>query len=367
MTKTIVKASFPVPSKYLKKTNLYIPGSHKLKNINRPIILSANENSRGTSPEVLERLKRLPSDLHFYPSDNNNNLRASIAKRHNIPANNVICGAGSNEILNFVVNAYCSEGDHTISSNYGFLMYSKMTYHAGATPIKVNDINLKTSVDDVLKKITNKTKIIFIANPNNPTGSYINKEEMDYFVSSIPKDVILVLDSAYEEYASVVSDYPLNIEYAKKYTNVLVTKTFSKIYGLAGLRVGWGYAHENIILNLHKSRPPFNLSVISEILAISALESTDFVNESIKDNVKVREFFCSNLQGFKLPPSIANFQLVGFSNDDIARKAHIQLAKDGIIVREMNSYKLNNYLRITIGTMSEMKKVVGVLNQLKIK
>lgn len=357
----------PLPHNYLSEIENYKPGKAKINNKNGKIIkLSSNENALGASKKAIEAYKNCALEIARYPDGSCVNLREAIAQKNNIEADRIVCGAGSDEIIALLTSAFASNDDEIIYSEHGFLMYPISAKRVGAKAIKVKEKNLKTDVDAILAAITKKTKIIFIANPNNPTGSYLNAEEVDKLIAKTPKNVLIVLDHAYEEFVTE-KDYPNAIELVNKHENVVTTRTFSKIYGLASLRIGWCYSSNEIANILNKVRGPFNVSEAAQKAALEALKDEEFFANSVNHNKKWLEVFfkeLSKVEKIKALPSIANFILFDFGSIENCQKANATFLENGIIVREMQAYGLPTCLRVTIGTEEENLEVLQVLKSL---
>ncbi len=351
---------------YLSEIENYKPGKAKISGQQTIIKLSSNENALGSSPKALQNYKDHAAELMRYADGSCTLLREALAQKNNISAEQIVCGAGSDEIIALLTCAYAGVDDEIIYSEHGFLMYPISAKRVGAKAVKVKEKNLKTDVDAILEAITARTKIIFIANPNNPTGSYLNKNEVEKLINNTPKNVLIVLDHAYEEFVEL-SDYPNAIELVNQHPNVVVTRTFSKIYGLASLRIGWCYSSLEIAEILNKVRGPFNVGGPAQVAAVAALEDNDFFEESKAHNKKWLEIFFKELaqnQKIKAHPSIANFVLIDFGDTQSCQEANQQLLENGIIVREMQAYNLPSCLRISIGTDTENEKVLKILKNL---
>jgi histidinol-phosphate aminotransferase len=357
----------PISHQYLYDIENYIPGKSKVGQNNKKIIkLSSNENALGASPKSLISYIDHAKDVFRYADGSCNNLRDALAKINNIDSSQIVCGAGSDEIIAFLTSAFAGVGDEIIYSQHGFLMYPISAKRVGAKAIKVKEKNLKTDPSAILSAINSKTKIIFIANPNNPTGSYLNKQELLNLISQIPKNILVVLDHAYQEFVTV-DDYYDPIEIVNNNPNVVLTRTFSKIFGLASLRIGWCYSSKEIAETLNKIRGPFNVSGPAQVSAISALEDNDFVINSINHNKKWLEIyyqeFLSN-QKITLYPSIANFILIDFFNEKNCQIVNQKLLQESIILREMSGYGLPSCLRLTIGTAEENEIVINKIKEI---
>ncbi len=354
----------PIAHNYLSEIENYKPGKAKISNTKDKIIkLSSNENALGTSAAATQAYKNCALEIARYPDGSCLSLREGIATKNKINADRIVCGAGSDEILALLTTAFAGHDDEIIYSEHGFLMYPISAKRVGAKAIKVKEKNLKTDIDAILAAITTKTKIIFIANPNNPTGSYLNKSEIEKLISQTPKNVLIVLDHAYEEFV-VEKDYPNAIELVNQNSNVVTTRTFSKIYGLASLRIGWCYSSEEIANILNKVRGPFNVSEAAQKAALASLTDEEFFTNSVNHNKKWLDIFFeefSKIKGIKAYPSIANFILVDFESIENCQNANSKFLENSIIVREMQAYGLPTCLRITIGTEEENLAVLKVL------
>ena len=353
---------------FLLEIENYVPGKSKIGG-KKLIKLSSNENALGSSPKAIEAYKNHGEEIFRYPDGSCALLRATLSKKYKIPAEKIICGAGSDEIIAFLTSAFATIADEIIYSEHGFLMYPISAKRIGANPIKVKEKNLKTDIEAILAAITDKTKIIFIANPNNPTGSYLNKSELQKLIDGTPKHILIVLDHAYEEFvdSGETKDYPNAIELVNNHENVVLTRTFSKIYGLASLRIGWSYSSKYIAEILNKIRGPFNVSAAAQAAAIAALEDEEFFIASKNHNKKWLKIFFEKLskhKKIKLHPSIANFILLDFGSSENCQKANEKILDGGFILREMSAYDLANCLRMTIGTEEENLKILEILKNI---
>ena len=349
----------PQAHKYLLEIENYIPGKSKVGD-KKVIKLSSNENALGASPKALIAYIEHAKDVFRYADGSSTLLREKIAQKNNINPNQIVCGAGSDEIIALLTSSFVSVGDEVIYSEYGFLMYPISAQRVGAKAIKVKEKNLKTDVDAIINAVNKKTKIIFIANPNNPTGSYLNKDEIYKLVANIPSNVLLVLDHAYEEFVTV-DDFYDGLEVVNKYKNVVLTRTFSKIYGLASLRIGWSYSSQNIADILNKARGPFNVSGPAQVSALASLDDDDFTQASKNHNtkwLKILQEELSSINKIKIHPSIANFILIDFLTTKNCEKVNQKLLENFIIFREMKGYGLPTCLRATIGTDQENEIII---------
>ncbi|MBM3579675.1 MAG: histidinol-phosphate transaminase [Alphaproteobacteria bacterium] len=349
---------------YLSQIENYVPGKAKLGS-QKVIKLSSNENALGASPRAVEAYKNHGEKIFRYADGSCTDLREALACKNKISSERIVCGAGSDEIIALLTQAFAGAGDEIIYSEHGFLMYPISALRVGAKPVKVKEKNLCADVDALLAAITPKTKIIFLANPNNPTGSYLSKSEIDRLIAGIPKNILLVLDHAYEEFVDAV-DYPNAIELVNKYENVVVTRTFSKIYGLASLRIGWCYSSSYIAEILNKIRGPFNVGGPAQAAAVAALGDEEFLQASKAHNQKWLKIFFDELAGhskIKAWPSVANFILLDFGSAEKCQKMNQKLLDEGIILREMSGYGLQNCMRATVGTDEENLKLL-ILTQI---
>ena len=316
--------------------------------------MSSNETPLGTSSKVIKLLKKNPFSISRYPDGSANELRYELSKKFKININNIICGNGSDEILSLFAHCFSGPGDEVIYSKHGFLVYPIAIKAAGSTPISVAEKNYKADVNNIIKKASKKTKICYIANPNNPTGTYLSKKELIKLRENLPKKCLLVIDSAYAEYVDE-PDYTDGLDLAKKYNNIACTRTFSKIYGLAALRVGWAYSSKEIIELMNRIRLPFNLNSVGQKAAIAAINDKNFINKAIKHNKKWKPFIEKKLNnlGLTIIPGVANFVLVKFKNTKQANNCYTYLESKEIYVRKINEYGLPQFLRITVGLKNE--------------
>ncbi len=330
------------------------------------IRLASNEGALGPSPKAMDAYQRLAGSVHRYPDGGSTALREALAKRFNLDASRIVCGAGSDELISLLVRAYAGPGDEVLYSQYGFLMYPIAAKSVGATPVIAPEAHLKTDVDAMLARVTPRTRIVFVANPNNPTGSYLTGEELARLHAGLPATTLLVIDAAYAEFVTC-GDYSSGLELVERHPNVVVTRTFSKIFALGSLRLGWSYAHAGVTDVLNRLRGPFNVSGAAQAAGVAALEDTEFLERSRAHNEIWREWFVAKITDLGLTPhpSVANFVLVSFKGQKLGRddaEAARQLLKArGILVRQMNAYGLPDCLRVTIGTEPEMHAVVDGL------
>ena len=353
----------------IESINIYKGGKAKLNNNKRVIKLSSNENPYGPSPKVIEYLetKNMDNDLHRYPEIDGSSLRDSISKKFSIDTDRIILGSGSDEVLLFAALAFCQDGDEILHANHGFEMYSIVSKVVGAVPKKIQeDENFNLNIDDLIDQTNEATKVIYIASPNNPTGTYLSRNQVIKLMDNISKNIVVVIDGAYVEYVEK-DDYDKGFSLADEYDNIILTRTFSKAYGLAALRVGWCYSSKKIVDIINKIKPPFNTTTISQSLAIKAIEDQEHIINSVKFNSEIKFWFEKelNLLSIKTKKTEGNFTLIETSIEE-AEKISNHLMSDGIIIRRLNSYNLPNFLRISIGTKEEMRMTIESLKKLNV-
>ena len=333
-----------------------IPGK---KNV---IKLSSNESPFGPSKSVIRALSSSIAKTNRYPDGNCLELRKAISKKFKINTDNIFCGNGSDEILGLVCQLFLNKGDEVIIPEHSFLMYEIYTRINNGKVQFASTKNLKFQVDAILNKINQKTKIIFIAQPNNPTGLYLSKKDLNLLVSKVPKKIKIVIDTAYAEYMTDY-DYSNGIYLAKKNKNLIVTRTFSKIYGLASLRLGWCYAHKDIIKLMDKIRGPFNVNHSAQIAGIAAINDKAYEQKMIKHNKFWLNKMHSELRKLPVEPvkSRANFILIKVGKN--ANKLTKYLMTNSIIVRKMTKYKLDQYIRVSVGKAEENKKFIEAIRK----
>jgi len=349
-----------------RKINLvaYKPGRSISNNRKKIIKLSANESALGIGKKVQKILKTFDKKISKYPDSKFENLTNVISKKYKCNQNQIICGSGSDEIIQMLCQLFLKKGDEVIVPQYSFLMYRIYAKIVDAKVIYSKENNFKVSIKEILKKVTKKTKIVFLANPNNPTGTYLTNKELIELRKKLSSRILLVVDDAYFEYM-VNKDYTSGLEIFKNKKNVFILRTFSKIHGLASLRIGWGYGNKKIIEELYKIKPPFNVNKIAQVCAIEALKDKEFLKKSVKHN----NFWCKKikkeLEKYKINSNKIgpNFFLLNFNECKVsAEKVGKKLEDFGIILREMKSYGIKNCLRFTIGNKKEN---IFFLNKMK--
>ena len=343
---------------------LYEGGKAHVAGVSNVVKLSSNENPFGPSDKAKEAFAKSVHQLHRYPSTDHASLRQAIAEAHGLDAARIICGVGSDEIIHFLNQAYAGPGDEVLYTEHGFLMYKISAMAAGATPVEVPERERTTDVDALLAACNERTKLVFIANPNNPTGTMISAGEVARLARGLPPQAILVLDGAYAEY---VDGFDAGLSLVEAMSNVVMTRTFSKIYGLGGLRIGWGYGPQPIIEVLNRIRGPFNLSNTQLETAEAAVRDQDFVTKCRSENARLRHWLAEALAAVGVPSdtSMANFVLARFANAEEAEACDIFLQEQGLIVRRVAGYKLPHCLRITVGDEASCRRVAHAIGQFK--
>lgn len=339
----------------------YVPGESQLNYPGEVLKLSANENPRGCSVKALEAAAAALQRLHRYPDGGAYALRAAIEHVVGFKASQVVCGAGSDDVLALAVQAYAAPGDEVLCSEHGFALYPVLARSAGALPVAVPESALTANVAELLASVTPRTKVVFLANPNNPTGTYLTRTELARLHAGLPGNVLLVVDGAYAEYADAPDFCDGRSLIADGAGNVLLTRTFSKVYGLAALRVGYAYAAPAVADVLNKIRGPFNVNSIGAAAAIAALHDTAYTAACVAETLSERERLRAALAaaGYKSLPSQGNFLCVHFGErvDEVDNR----LRSRGILVRRLKAYKMPEYLRITVGTPEQNTRLLNAL------
>jgi histidinol-phosphate aminotransferase len=346
----------------------YVPGRSTTDSGVKAVKLSSNENPLGTSPKARAAFLSAAGQLERYPDASGTELREALAERYGLDPARIIYGNGSDEVLHLAAGAFAGPGDEIVYVNYGFSVYPIATRRVGATPVVAPDKDYATDVDAILACLTDKTRIVYVANPNNPTGTYASREEIKRLHAGLPEHVLLVLDHAYAEYIEGEIDDG-GMALAETAPNVLVTRTFSKMYGLAAERIGWGYASAAIIDAMHRIRLPFSITIAGTAAALAALGDTEFVAHTKAHNAEWRRWFADEIAklgnaGLRAVPSQANFILVLFEGELRAETAYKGLMDAGYIVRWLPGQGLPHGLRITIGTEDETRGVIAALRAL---
>ncbi|MFQ6547476.1 histidinol-phosphate transaminase [Aestuariibius sp. 2305UL40-4] len=343
---------------------LYEGGASRLPGQSNVLKLSSNENLFGPSEAAVEAFRRAATELHRYPSSDHLDLREAIGDVHGVDPARIICGAGSGEIIDFLCQAYAGPGDEVIHTEHGFSMYRIWTLAAGATPVSVAECDRVTDVDAILNAVTDNTRLVFIANPNNPTGTMIGTDALARLADGLPGHCLLVLDGAYAEY---VEGYDAGLALIEARPNVVMTRTFSKIYGLGGLRIGWGYGPQEVIDVLRRIRGPFNLSSAALMAAEAAVRDIAHTERCREVNSRWRHWLAEALASHGVPSdtSMANYVLARFADRAEAEACDAFLKENGIIVRGVAGYNLPNCLRITVGDEAACRRVAHTIGQFK--
>ena len=346
--------------------NLYKGGVQKVLGKENIVKLSSNESPFGPSQKAIDAYEKQSKKLSRYPELTADSLQQTIGKKFNLNPDQIISGTGSDEILIFTVLTFCSPGDEIIHALHGFEMYPIMTKYAGAESVLASEIDYKVNIDSIIENITEATKIIFIANPNNPTGTYLTNKELRALMNKIPNNIVTVIDTAYAEFTDA-HDYDKSFALADEYENVIITRTFSKAYSLAGIRLGWGYGSQKLIDMIKKLRPPFNLSPGTIAAGIAALGDEIHLSKVVNHNNNIKNWFIDNLNnlGFVAYKTQANFVFVIIpeKKNQNASLINDYLLSKGIAVRYLKSYGLANALRITLGTEEELNKTLNFLKE----
>lgn len=348
------------PQPGIMDIELYVGGQSSLPGVRDVVKLSSNENPFGPSPAAVEAFRSAAHALHRYPSTDHASLRTAIGEVHGLDPARIVCGVGSDEILQFLCQCYAGPGDEVLHTEHGFAIYRIGALAAGATPIAVPERDRTTDVDALLAACTERTRLVFIANPNNPTGTMIGTGEIMRLADNLPPGALLVLDGAYAEF---VDGYDGGAKIIGQRDNVVMTRTFSKLYGLGGLRIGWGYGPQEIIDVLNRVRGPFNLSEPQLAAAEAAVRDRAFANRCASENARLRVWLAEALAGHGVPsdPSFGNFILARFADEAEALAADAWLKADGIIVRRVAGYGFPHCLRITVGDEAACRRVAHAI------
>lgn len=342
----------------------YVPGRAKVDGIANPVKLSSNESVWGASPKALAAAQSAASHIERYPDAGSNDLRAAIAEVHGLDAGRVVCGAGSDELLTVLIHAYAGPGDEVIHSRYGFMVYPIHTQAAGAASVVVPNKNWAADVDGILAAVTDKTKLVFVDNPNNPTGACLPASEIERLHAGLPEGVLLCIDSAYAECVTM-DGYSAGEELARTKPNVIMTRTFSKMYALAGLRVGWAFGAQSIVDTINRIRMPFNVCLTGQAAALEAVRDQDFLNEAKAQNARERDWLTASISalGLTVVPSQTNFILIEFPEDESvnAEAANAYLTERGYLLRWLPGMGLAGHLRLTVGLPEQNRAVVELL------
>lgn len=355
----------PAPQPGLMDIMPYKGGEAEIEGLANVRKLSANETPLGPSPKAIRALQEMAHRVAEYPDGGAVRLRAALGKHYGLDPDRLVCGNGSDELIGLLVSAYAGPGDEVLFSRHGFLMYGIAAKANGATPVMAPETDLTADVDALLAAVSERTRICFLANPNNPTGTYLPEAEVQRLRDGLRDDILLVIDAAYAEYVER-NDYDPGVRLVAAHDNTVMLRTFSKIFGLAGLRIGWAYAPEAVIGVLHRARGPFNVNLAAQSAAIAALEDTDHIAAAVAHNREWLPKLTEALRGLGLsvPTSIGNFALARFPGGaEQVQKADAHLKSRGIIVRPVAGYGLPDCLRITVGTEDDNKAVIAALTE----
>ncbi|OXT02676.1 histidinol-phosphate transaminase [Notoacmeibacter marinus] len=360
-----MKTDAPLARQSIGSISPYVPGKSKAEGGEKVYKLSSNETPVGPSPAAIEAFRAMADTLELYPDGSSADLRAAIAKAHDLAADRIICGAGSDELLSLLAYTYLNPGDEGIYCEHGFLVYRIAILAAGGVPVIAPETGETANVDAILEAVTERTRMVFLANPNNPTGTYLPAHEVRRLHTALPKNVLLVLDAAYAEYVRN-DDYESGLELASTAGNVVMTRTFSKIYGLASLRLGWMYGPEAVIDAVNRVRGPFNVTGPAIAAGVAAMGDQDHLKRAVAHNEEWLKKVTDGLEalGLRVTPSVGNFVLMHFPDGDDARSAaaaDAYLAKRGYVLRQVGGYGFPNALRMSIGTAEANKGVLAAL------
>src|SRR6266481_1522566 len=354
----------PQPRAGVLAIDPYVPGKSKAPGVARVFKLSSNETPLGPSPKAIAAYHAVGEHLEDYPDGDSTALREAIGRAFGLDPSRIVCGAGSDDLLNLIADAYLHDGDEAIHTTHAFLVYPIATRGSGATPSVAAEKNHTADVDAIVAAVSERTKIVFLANPNNPTGTYVAFDEIKRLHRALPPDVLLVLDAAYAEYVRR-NDYESGIELVATSDNVVMCRTFSKIYGLAALRLGWLYGPAHVVDAINRIRGPFNINAAAQAAGIAAIQDTAHVEMSRAHNDKWLAWLTIEIRklGLEVTPSIANFVLIHFpeSTGRAAKDADAFLTQRGLILRRVKAYKLPNALRMSVGTEEANRLAVAAL------
>ena len=355
----------PIP--YIENLIPYVPGKpveelERELGVTGAIKIASNENPIGPSPKALEAMAGALSETNRYPDGDSFYLKNRLADKLGVRPETLIFGNGSNDVLDIAARTFMREGDEAVMGEYAFIVYPLATQAVGAKSVISPMPDYTHDLRDMHSRITDKTKIVFIANPNNPTGTMVKRGEVEWFLENVPEDILVVMDEAYFEYVDD-PDYPDTLEYHKSGKSILTVRTFSKIYGLAGLRLGYGVADEKIVSQMHRVRHPFNVSSVAQAAGLAAIDDEEHIKKSREINLEGLKYLSSELDkmGLKYAPSFTNFILVDFEKDPMP--FYNDLLKEGVIVRPVAGYGLKTHLRVSIGLKEENERFIESLRK----
>lgn len=351
--------SFPKSTSSIYSIAPYIGGDVTPQGFVRRVVLASNENPYGPSEAVKKVIRDYANIIHCYPSGAANNLRNAIAKTHDLDSDWLITTGGSEDGLHMLARAFAGPGDEVLIPQHGFGVYKIATLAVGAKPVIVPRVDFKLTVDAVISEVTERTKIFYLDHPGNPVAHYLTNDEIEELLERMPSHILVVFDSAYAEYMEA-DDYHPGYKWVQKYPNAVMARSFSKAYGMANLRLGWLYAHPEIVDPLHRIRPPFNTTGVSQSAGIAALGDQEWIQHCVSLNKENLSKFLANMKKLNIQvlPFASNFVMARFND---ATAVYRYLGERGLIVRPMGAYDLPSYLRITIGKPEEMDELIGVL------
>ena len=358
---TMTSQKHPMPRPGIDKIAPYVPGVSHAPGATQVFKLSSNESPLGASPAAIHAMREAAAALHLYPDGTSTALRQALARHHGIDAERILCGCGSNEVIGLAAQAYLDSGDEAVIPRYAFSEFEIVTRANGGVPVLVAEKDYAADVDAMLAAVSPRTRIVFLANPNNPTGTFLSGADVRRLHDGLPSDVILLLDEAYAEYAA--APWESGLELARGAQNIVVTRTFSKIYGLAAARVGWGYFPAAMAETVNRIRYPFNVTASAQAVAQAALADAAFTQAARDHNDHWRPWLAKELGalGFAVTPSAGNFLLVHLPNAADAGEIYNSLLKQGVIVRPLAAYSLPKALRISVGMDSGNRTLVRFL------
>jgi histidinol-phosphate aminotransferase len=357
---------YPQPRPGVLEIEPYVPGKSGAPGVAKVFKLSSNETPLGPSPRAVAAYRAVGAHLEDYPDGSASRLREAIGRAFGLDPSRIVCGAGSDDLLNLLARVYLADGDEAIYTTHGFLVFPMATLGTGAKPVVAAETNYTASVDAILAAVTKKTKIVFLANPNNPTGTYISFDEVKRLHRGLPPHVLLVLDAAYAEYVRR-NDYESGIELVATSDNVVMTRTFSKIHGLAALRLGWMFGPAPVVAAVNRIRGPFNVNTPAIAAGIAAIEDHEHQERAREHNTRWLGWLAQEFEklGLKVTPSVANFLLIHFpqAKGRTAKEADAFLMARGLILRHVGAYKLPDALRMTVGTEEANRLVVAAIKE----
>lgn len=359
--------SLPEPKSGVLDIARYVGGRSKSDDGTPGIKMSSNESALGASPLAVKAYEAAANELHLYPDGGADDLRAAIAAHYGIEFDRLVCGNGSGELLSLIAELYAGPGDQVLFTEHSFSIYRIVAKTRGADAVEAPLDGFRTDVDALISAANDKTRLVYIANPANPTGTYLTRDELERLCAGLPDRCLLVVDSAYGEFATA-DDFDIGTDLCARHENVVMTRTFSKLYGLAGLRIGWAYCAPEVADLLHRIRMPFNVSIPAQRAAIAALEDKPFVDRAIQHNTKWRAYFETSLAslGLDVVASAANFVLVGFPPAATGKSAHEAdkfLADHGYLLRRMDGYGYPDHLRLSVASAEANEQVISLIEE----